>query len=624
MKKIISFLILFISIGILAFGQKNESEIALKEYFLDAEFFLAQEFYKDALNDFIQVYRRGYEDNANVNYKIGICYLNIPGQKDKAVDYLAKASNSVSTKYKESSLNEKNAPIDVFLYLGNAYRVTNRLDEAIASYNKYKELAPKNEPDLLSYANQQIEACNLANEFMSNPDTVVFENLGEVINTSTNQYKPVISGDGSTIAFMHGLPFYDAVYVSKKENGSWSKPENITPQILSDGDQFVTCISYDGTVLYLTREDEFNSDIYRSEYIDGRWGPSQVIGSNVNTKYWESHAAISDDGNTLYFTSNRKGTIGAMDIYVSTRMDDGFWGPAKNLGAGINTELNEDTPFITADGKMLFFSSQGFTSMGGYDVFVSELQESGEWSIPKNLEFPLNTTDDDLFYNPWGDGSVGYMARIMEDTYGEMDIYKVTLVSRVKEMVPEVVEEPIAVAPVPVEEPDTVKKPESVEEPVPEVEVVVVPVVTPEKVVTFEVTPLLFGFDKYSLTEQGKRQLDNLVKLLDDFQGLSVILVGYTDALGPENYNLRLSKQRAISVMQYIISKGIEATRLKATGKGETNFIAPNTKPDGSDNPDGRSYNRRVEIEITGADQKKLMIKAIDPVPKNIQIQHQK
>lgn len=620
MKKVISFLILILSIGISVFAQRDQSEIALKEYFLDAEFFLTQEFYKDALNDFIQVYRRGYEDNANVNYKIGICYLNIPGQKDKSIDYLLKASNSASAKYKESSLNEKNAPIDVFLYLGNAYRVNNRLDEAIASYNKYKELMTKNEPDLINYANQQIEACNLASEFMNNPDSVIFKNVGETINTSSNQYKAVVSGDGSTMVFMHSLPFYDAVYVSKKVDGNWSKPENITPQILSDGDQFISCISYDGTVIYLTREDEFNSDIYRSKFVDGRWTPSQVIGSNVNTKYWESHAAISSDGNRIYFTSNRRGSIGAMDIWVSTRMDDGSWGPAENLGPGINTELNEDTPFITADGKTLFFSSQGFTSMGGYDVFVSELQDSGQWSVPENLGYPLNTTDDDLFYFPWGDGSTGYMARIIEDGYGDMDIYKVTLISRLKEMIPEVIEEPIAV--VPVEVTDTLKEPEPVEEPEPEV--VVIPVVPPEKVVTFEITPVLFAFDKYSLSQRGKQQLDELTKLLNDFQELNVILIGYTDALGPEYYNMRLSNQRANSVMQYLVLKGIKATRLKAIGKGETNFIAPNTNPDGSDNPEGRSYNRRVEFEVGGVNEKKLMIKAINPVPKNMQVQQRK
>ncbi len=625
MKKNNLLVILFLFIGIIVSAQKDQSEIALKEYFLDAEFFLAQEFYKDALNDFIQVYRRGYEDNANVNYKIGICYLNIPGQKDKSIDYLVKASESASAKYKESNLNEKYAPIDVFLYLGNAYRVNNNLDEAIASYNKFKELLLKKDPDLTRYADQQIEACNLASEFMSNPKEVIFENLSEFINTSTSQYKAVVSGDGLTMAYMHSLPFYDAVYVSKKVEGSWSKPENITPQILSDGDQFVTCISHNGMVLYFTKEDEFNSDIYRSEFIDGRWSPSQAIGSNVNTKYWESHAAISDDGNSLYFTSNRKGTLGGMDIFVSTIMEDGTWGPARNLGEGINTELNEDTPFLAPDGKTLYFSSQGFASMGGYDVFQTKLQENGQWSIPENLGYPLNTTDDDLFYNPSWERCVGHMARIMEGNYGGMDIYQITLIDCLKETLPEVVAEPVAVVPpLPVEEPESPEEITPVEAPESEPEVEVVPVVAPQQVVTIEVSPVLFAFDKYVLAEGGIKQLSELVNLLKEFEELIVVLTGYTDAIGTESYNMRLSKQRANTVMQYLISKGIDPTRLTADGKGETNFLAPNTKPDGSDNPQGRSYNRRVEFEITGVDEKTLMIKAIDPVPKKMKVQQQK
>ena len=615
MKRSTTLFLLLLFIGTSAFSQRDESEIALKEYFLDAEFFLAQEFYKDALNDFIQVYRRGYEDNANVNYKIGICYLNIPGQKDKAIDYLEKASKSASTKYKESSLNEKTVPIDVYLYLGNAFRVNNRLDEAVTSYNKYKELLPKNEPELIQYADKQIEACNLASEFMSAPKAVTFENLGEVINTGTTQYKAVVSGDGSTMAYMHGLPFYDAVYITRNVDGNWTKPENITPQILSDGDQFISGISYDGTLIYLTREDEFNSDIYFSEFVDGRWSPSQPLGPNVNTKYWESHASVSADGNLLYFTSNRKDAVGGMDIYVSKLMDNGSWGPATNLGSAVNTELNEDTPFITSDGKALFFSSQGFTSMGGYDIFVTNMQENGEWSIPENMGYPLNTTDNDLFYFPFGDGSTGYMARIMDDTYGEMDIYKIILLSRVKE-IPEEVVEPIAVVPEPLAEPEQVEEPEP--------EVVVVPIVEPEKVVSFEISPVLFAFDRYTLSESGKKRLDDFAELLVQYSDLMVVLVGYTDALGPENYNLRLSKQRAVTVLQYLLSKGIDAGRLEAIGRGETNFIAPNTKADGSDYPEGRSYNRRVEFEISGIDESRLMIKAINPVPKEMKVQQQK
>ncbi len=616
MKKLIftftcNFLIVFCS-----YAQRSEAEIALKEYFSDAEYFLAQEFYVDALSDYYQVYRRGYEENANINYKIGICYLNIYSQKQKSIEYLEKAKAYVSPKYRESSLKEKNAPIDVYLYLGNAYRINNRVEDAISSYNEYKKLLPEEETNLHRYADQQIEACNVANEFMKNPIDLVFENLGPAINKSNENYKAVVSGDGSTLVYMHRLPFYDAVYFSKNENGNWTEPENITSQIMSDGDQFVTSLSYYGKVLFLTKEDEFNSDLFISQYVDNRWTKSEPLGSGINSKYWESHASVSKDGKTLYFTSNRRGGNGDMDIYVSKLNEVGVWAPGINLGSDINTELNEDTPFITENGQTLFFSSQGFTSMGGYDIFKSELKNDSTWSIPQNLGYPISTTDDDLFYFPWKDGEIAYMARIEEDGYGATDIYKVTY--------PVIIDETITKQ----DQDETMKKQEVVESPVvpladvtdsaevdKEVELVVVP-----ETKAVEISPVFFGFDKSVVTEKSKDNLDVLINLLNDYKDIRIDLLGYTDPLGPTEYNLKLAMKRASAAMNYLIDHGINAEQLKSIGKGEVDFIAINTNPDGSDNSEGRKYNRRVEFEVIGLDNNGLIIKRIDPVPEHLKM----
>lgn len=613
----------------------QESEIALKDYFDDAEYFFSQEFYIDALTDYQQVYKRGFSNNANVNYKIGVCYLNIPGQKDKAIPYLEKAKLAASDKYKESTPNEKYAPLDAYLYLGNAYRINNQLDKAIQAYKKYKQLIPEGQKDLQHYTDLQIQACNVASEFIKKPVDVVFKNLGPVINSSTNDYKAVISGDGSTMAYMHQLPFYDAVYVSRKVNGAWSKPENITPQIMSDGDQYVCSLSYDGNLLFLSKEDEYNSDIYKSQYIDKRWTKSVPLGSQINTKFWESHASISKDGRLLYFTSNRKGGQGNMDIYVAEREPDGSFGNVKNLGPQINTDLNEDTPFITEDGNSLYFSSQSYASMGGYDIFVSHKDGKGGWTVPENLGYPINTTDDDLFYYPYNNGEEGYISRIKDDGYGGMDIYEVVnsekaiqeelasnqplkgvegnqLTARDTSTADTTGKTSAKIAPPAQEKPDTSSKQTVTEKKE-------VPPVT--KVKTIEITPVLFEFDRATLSLEGKKELDKVADLMKNNPGIKVQLIGYADALGPESYNLRLSESRAMSAMRYIISKSIDARRLKAVGKGETNFIAPNTKPDGSDNPEGRKYNRRVEFEINGVDAKTLMIKRINPVPQDMSIQ---
>jgi tetratricopeptide (TPR) repeat protein len=116
----------------------QESEEDLRLFFSDAEYFLAEEEYIDALYDYLELYNNGFADNANINYRIGICYLNIPGQKDKAIPYLKKAVENTKMNNRESVYKEKKAPLDAYLYLGNAYRVNNDLDKAIESYEKYK------------------------------------------------------------------------------------------------------------------------------------------------------------------------------------------------------------------------------------------------------------------------------------------------------------------------------------------------------------------------------------------------------------------------------------------------------------------------------------------------------
>lgn len=589
--------VIFSLISVLSYTQKKD--ITVKEYFADAEFFFVAEEYIDALQDYLEVYKRGYEDNPNINYRIGVCYLNIPGQKEKSIDYLKKASNSASPRYTGSTLSEQNAPLDVFLYLGNAFRVMYELDTAIKTYNKYLELLPAQASQERTYAQKQIEACQIAGEFVSNPRLVNFSSLGSLINNSNANHNCVISGDGMTMVFMSKLPFYEAVFMSKKRGRNWSRPVNITPQIMSDGDQFVTGISYDGNTLLLTREDVFDSDIYSSNFKNGKWEKSKPIGKPINSRYWESHASLSSDGNTLYFTSNRRGGFGGMDIYSSEKQENGDWGEPQNMGELINTELNEDTPFITNDGKTLYFSSQGHTNMGGYDYFAINFSDSG-WGGPENLQYPLSTTDDDLFYYPYADGSIAYTHKIFEDGKGNWDIYLVEFPDA------EQLEEELT---------------EQITEDVEEEAELQTPVILPIEKTTIKLRPILFSFDNYGLSAEGKEIVARYIELLDKNPNMKLKIVGHTDALGPEIYNQKLSERRAIAVLKYIHEKGVSKDRLIAAGKGETQFIAKNKKADGSDNPEGRKYNRRVEFEFSIFNEEKYIFQKIDIVPETLKIE---
>lgn len=378
--------------------------------------------YKDALPLYQQILRANPE-NFNINLKIGICYLNDPYQVGKSISYLEKSVKGISRTSKTTQFKETMAPPEALYYLGNAYRANNRLTDAIEAYEQFKKIL-----DPLIYdadlVDKQISSCKTATAHEKNPMHYLATNLGEGINDRFEEVHPVISGDESTIAFTRKLPFYDAVFIARYENGKWSEPVNLTPEFEVDGNTYTTGLSYNGDEIFVYRSDDFDGNIYVSHYIDGKWTKLRKLNGNINTKYWESHASLSKDGKYLYFTSNRAGGYGGLDIYRSERTKGDDWGPAVNLGPVINSKYNEDTPFVTEDGKTLFFSSMGHSNMGGYDIFYSRL-ENGEWGKPVNIGYPLNTTNNDLFLTPVKDGAYAYYSKYDPETsHGLADIYR--------------------------------------------------------------------------------------------------------------------------------------------------------------------------------------------------------
>ena len=404
----------------------------LQEMFMDAEAWFYFQDYKNSLPLYKKVHE-AYPQNDNINYKIGFCYLNIDGQKHKAIPYLKKAAENITFNYTRESFYERKAPVDVLFYLGNAYIIDNQIDKARETY-KIFENKVKNRKSIFfdkssydfEYLQKQIEACDIAKEMMNNPVNYTAENLGLPVNTPQSEFNPVVSGDGKTMVFTAEKKFYTGVFMSKKEGGKWSHPVNLLPQLGIDGDCETTSISHDGTELYLYREDELVGNLYVSYFKNGEWSNIKKLGKNISTKYWESHASISPDGQKLYFTSNREGGFGELDIYVSQRKDDGSWGKAENLGATVNTQWREDTPFITSDGKKLFFSSEGHRNMGGFDLFVSHKTSDG-WTNPKNIGYPINSTNDDKFLSPISGGEYAYHSKFNRNAAGKRDIFKYNL-----------------------------------------------------------------------------------------------------------------------------------------------------------------------------------------------------
>ena len=405
----------------------SQSKDELRNNFYDAESWILFEAYQDALPLYQQLLRK-YPDNSNFRYRIGQCYINIPGEKNKAVSYLEAAIKNINPKYKEGKFSETGAPYDALYYLANAYRITNQLDKAIRAYELFrKNLNP--EVYDTTIVKLQIQSCLNAKELMKMPLFVKEKNIGNVINGVNNEFNPVISDKEDLLVFSRSQAFYDALLYSKKVNGQWTEPQNMNELLKVDRDLFPTSLSKDGKDLYLYSSADYDGIIYTSRFENGIWSPLLKLNENINTKYWESHATVSHDNKKLYFTSNRKGTYGGLDIYVSNRDSTGDWGPAVNIGPVINTPYNEESPFLSDDDKTLFFSSRGHFNMGGYDIFYSTLLANGEWSIPLNVGYPLNSTDDDVFFKPLNKGYEGYLAKEKPGGFGKQDIYRIEIFS---------------------------------------------------------------------------------------------------------------------------------------------------------------------------------------------------
>jgi len=430
MKRIFCFFAIFIWLSLSMSLAQSKSE--LKEFFIKAEsHFLYGEYEK--ANEIYMVLNQIMPENANIQYKIGNCYLHIPHEKAKAIPFLQSASANAEYGAKTTRFNETRAPLDAYFSLGNAFRINNNLDKAILTYAKFKELfSGENGMVNSDFVDQEIMACKNAKKIMEIPLDFTKETLGGKINIVAINHRPAVSGDGNTMVYTCEMGEENSIYMSQKVGGKWSPPSEITSQLSNQRDISSSSLNYDGTQLFIYKLDDFVGNIYTSNFSDGTWSKIMKLNNNINTKYYESHASVSKDGNMLFFTSNRDGGEGGSDIYQSELQSDGTWGPAKNLGPSINTPFQEETPFLTNNNSILFFSSEGHYTMGGYDIFKSK-KKNDAWQKPENIGYSINTTDDDLFFQPIGDGTTAYYSMLAG--YKEKEIFKINLVLKKTELV---------------------------------------------------------------------------------------------------------------------------------------------------------------------------------------------
>lgn len=614
--------------------------------------------YSDALPVFLDLYKQ-QPKNMNLAFKLGVCYLNSRKDREKAISYFSKAVTAASDDYKGSSYKEKNAPLMAYKFLGDAYHLNYKFDKAIEAYEKYIAVMAENkntDEELLVATNRKIEMCKTATRLVASPLNIKIEALGSTVNSSYADYGPVLSADQNSLFFTSRRPqakdtlkdsegnYPEDIFMSSRTKTGWSTAQNIGFPINTESNEAIVGISPDGQVILIYKDDNGDGNIY-STILDGDvWATPAKLNDNINSKHWEPSAFISADGNTIYFTSNRPGGLGGRDLYTSKRTAEGDWASAVNMGPNINTPFDEDAPFIHPDGITFLFSSNGHSTMGGFDIFTSLLSDDGTWSEPMNVGHPINTTDDDIYYEVSPDSRKAYFTSFRADGSGEKDNYMATFLDRketpltlMKGVINDESGKPAKKVEITVTDNETgqivgvyhansktgkflyILTPgknynityqaqghlfysENMEIPKKsnyyEIDKAVSlnPIVVGSKIT---LNNIFFDFDKASLRILSNVELKNLVLLMQSNPNLKVEISGHTDSKGDDAYNQALSEARALAVVTRLTDNGISPDRMKAKGYGKAKPVAANKSVSGTDNPEGRQLNRRVELTIT-------------------------
>lgn len=406
--------------------------------FTEANKLMEEKFWSQAITEWRKVLAID-PDNLNVNYKLGYCLLQTPTNKVDALTYLKKCtSGKLSKSYDPLDVNERGVPFEALYYLAVAQHLAMQFDESIESLEAMIELVNE-EHVLIDETKRAIEINKEAKKQLANPRDYLIRNLGSSLNTAYSDFCPVLTTDESNIYFtsrrlrldstnmnfldFESNQFFEDIYHSMKGlDGNWIQADLMN--LSTDEHDAVISISPDGKTLFVYQDSLGDGQIKYSKWIENNWSAPVKLGSDINTKYWETHCTISSNGNELYFVSDRPNGIGKRDIYRCYKNTDGTWGKSENLGALINTPYDEESPVLSADGNFMYFASKGHSTMGGFDLFVSKKDPSGNWSVPENMGYPINCVDDDVFFQPMANGKHAFFSSRRDGGLGDLDIYE--------------------------------------------------------------------------------------------------------------------------------------------------------------------------------------------------------
>ncbi|MGY4384194.1 outer membrane protein OmpA-like peptidoglycan-associated protein [Pedobacter sp. UYP24] len=562
------------------------------------------------------------------------------GDINRRLKAFTEAKSAYNSAISLGSINDVRA----FYGLGESELNTGDYTNALHHFTTFINAYKGNDKDFLSKTNKYIKDCAFSIEALKSPVLYQPINMGPEINSKYRDYFPAITADGRQLIFSRNIDNNEDFFQSEKEGEKWSVPIPLSTKINTPNfNEGAQSISPDGMYLFFTgcgRPDGIGRcDIYLSHKEGNTWGEPFNLGNKVNSEYWDSQPSISPDGSTLYFVSNRPGGFGSYDIWKSILQSDGYWSAAVNLGPQINTPYDEHTPFIHPDGKTLYFSSDGWPGLGNKDIFLSRINEKGQFGIPQNLGYPINTFNEETGLIVTPEGSEGLFSADLKGGYGDMDIYQFKMPEDKRP-------NPIAYVK------GTIKDKETGAFLDAEVQIVnlkegtivyrdytssqngaflaVMPVgasyafhviadsyllysenynlTATNGTKPFEVNiellkiktggnvvlrNVFFNTNEFALLPESLTELNQLLALLKNNPKISIEIQGYTDNVGNDIDNKKLSLNRARSVYEYLIANKIDPAKLSYIGFGKQNPVANNQTED------GRKINRRTSFVIT-------------------------
>lgn len=555
--------------------------------------------------------------------------------------------------------------IPTYFNIGKSEFNLGNYDEALLWFKQYA-LKPGSLKRSIN-TKEWIKKAEFAREAIKSNREITPKNLGSTVNSKYDEYWPSLTADEQTLVFTVMVPkdtnafnngslpklsvyFQEDFYISKCfDYETWSMREAINPPLNTDQNEGAQSLSADGKWMFFTGCGKSGSvgscDIYFSQRLEEGWTNPVNLGTSLNSPYWESQPSFSSDGQTLYFVSNRIGGFGGRDIYsatIVTSKDDGtpIFGNVTNLGPSINTNKNENSPFIHPDNKTLYFSSGGWPGMGEMDIFYSRYDEHKGWTKAINIGYPINSNKDEIGFIVNAKGDMAYYSSDgLPGSFGGKDIYtfelpndvRPTPVSYVKgyvydeetkkrisakfELLSLRTGELIATTkatkysgqfliclPPGENYAFNVSKPgymfysdnfnlteiHDATQPK-QIDIYLKPIKTGEQIVLKNV---FYATDSYELKEESKIELNKIVQFLKENGDVKIEVQGHTDNVGSAVYNTNLSQKRANEVVTHLIFNGISQSRLTSKGYG---YIQP---IDTNETEDGRANNRRTEMKI--------------------------